>query len=422
MQPNTINIPANFNVNDTKSSPARLGQLDFIRGIAILVMLISNIPFYAGNSMFRLLELDISSGTAWLIQYLFIDQRFYPLFCMLFGANLCLLIEKIGISTSFIKYYLNRCLILLIIGLLHAYLLWPGDILTGYAICGMLLLLFIKASNSVLIFSGISIFILNIVFLEWPSIFNASIGSFFNLNDINYGPPPYSIEQAYNTSYLTLLEYNIWRNNFLQITGIISFRIWSALGFMLIGMVFYRLGILQGLRDKAFYKKLSICGISIGLPMVLYGIAARIGAHPLIGPAVSFQEQLPLYWFVFKLGASIMSFGYLGLFCLWYQQTNFKALKQWIAAVGQLALTNYLMHSFIFLLLFNQLQWLPFNQLDPDQLLIIVLAIWILQLTYSPIIIKYCQRGPIEALWRRCIYLPKPTELSTRRFHCHTNY
>lgn len=72
----------------------RIHSLDFLRGIAILGMLVANIPWHAGDSMSRVIEPDVTSVGAWLLQYLVFDQRFLPIFCMLFGAGALLLASR----------------------------------------------------------------------------------------------------------------------------------------------------------------------------------------------------------------------------------------------------------------------------------------------------------------------------------------
>ncbi|MEO1204266.1 MAG: hypothetical protein AAFX10_16300, partial [Pseudomonadota bacterium] len=105
----------------------RIRSLDFLRGVAILGMLVANVPWHAGDSMSRVIDPSSTSVAAWLLQYLVFDQRFLPIFCMLFGAGALLLAARPGAARQFGSYYLTRMLILFLIGVAHAYLLWPGD-------------------------------------------------------------------------------------------------------------------------------------------------------------------------------------------------------------------------------------------------------------------------------------------------------
>lgn len=98
--------------------------LDFLRGIAILGMLVANVPWHVGNSMSRVIEPSTSSITAWLIQYLVFDSRFLPIFCFLFGAGFWILLQRSETFRAFYPGYLKRMLVLFMIGVAHAYLLW----------------------------------------------------------------------------------------------------------------------------------------------------------------------------------------------------------------------------------------------------------------------------------------------------------
>lgn len=153
----------------------RIASLDFMRGIAILGMLVANIPWLAGNTMSRVYEADIASVTAWLLQYLVFDQRFLPIFCMLFGASIYLLSAGSRDDASFNRYFLRRMGALFVLGVAHAYLLWPGDILITYAVCGPLLLVFRKLDAWTLIAIGAALKGVNLAFGEWPELYAMSI-------------------------------------------------------------------------------------------------------------------------------------------------------------------------------------------------------------------------------------------------------
>ncbi len=98
----------------------RLRYLDFLRGVAVLGMLVANIPWHAGDSMSRVHDPDTLSVAAWLIQYLLFDQRFLPIFCMLFGAGVLLIAERSESAQAFRVRHLRRMAALLLIGIAHA--------------------------------------------------------------------------------------------------------------------------------------------------------------------------------------------------------------------------------------------------------------------------------------------------------------
>ena len=83
-------------------------------------------------------------------------------------------------------------------------------------------------------------------------------------------------------------------------------------------------------------------------------------------------------------------------------------LKRRLAAVGQMALTNYIMHSIICMIVFTGVGFGLFGKLQRYELLYVVFSIWIFQLIVSPVWLKYFEFGPLEWLWRRVSYLQKP--------------
>ena len=377
----------------------RIHSLDFLRGAAVLGMLVANIPWHAGDSMSRVHEADAASVSAWLLQYLVFDQRFMPIFAMLFGSGLLLMHAADEPLGKFSTYYLKRMAFLLGFGIAHAYLLWPGDILITYAVCGPFLLLAMHMSPLRLILAGIALKSVNLVFNQWPEVYDATLNALL-FASVDYGAAPSTIVQAYAGSYADLFSYNAWRNQFIQWTGLPHFRVWNALGFMLIGMGLFKLGIVQGERPREFYRRLATWSLVIGSPLVLYGVLARIGANATVGPFLGFTAELPLSGITFLTGCAITSLAMLsGLHLL------HPLLSDWwrtsIERVGRMALTNYILQSALLLILFHGFKALPFDRLDHDALLGLVVATWGIQIAVSRFWLAHFNQGPLEAIWRR---------------------
>lgn len=378
---------------------ARITSLDFIRGVAVLGMLVANIPWHAGNSMSRLYHADSTSVLAWMSQYLIFDQRFMPLFAMLFGASVLLLAGREGRTPQFSTYFLRRMGFLLLLGVAHAYILWSGDILITYAVCGPILLLFMRSPLWVLFAAGITLKAIGLVIGEWPQLYTQSLGKLLFGWWVDYGDAPSSITAAYSGSYGDLFAYNAWRNQFLQWTALPYFRIWNALAFMLVGMALFRLGVLQGARTAGFYRKLVVTSLVIGLPLLLYGVLARVGINETVGPFLGFTHELPLRNITFRTGCAVVSFSVLGGLHLLYPRIAVFAAK-WIEPIGRMALTNYVFHSFFFVVLFHGFIPDQFDALDQDHLFLLVLLVWGIQLVTSRLWLSRFSQGPLEALWR----------------------
>ncbi len=378
----------------------RIRSLDFLRGLAIIGMLVANIPWHAGDSMSRLSDPDISSVVAWLAQYLVFDQRFMPMFAMLFGAGALLLSSRPSAPSLFASYFMTRMLVLFLLGVAHAYLLWPGDILITYAVCAPFLLLALNWSPSRLIVIGVFLKSINLVFNQWPEVYEETLERALFSWWVDYGDAPSSIVEAYAGNYGDLFAYNAWRNQFIQWTALPYFRIWNALGFMFIGMALFKLGVLQGARPPKFYRRMIVFALAVGAPFVVYGVFARIGANPTVGPYLGFTHELPLRSITFLLGCAVSSFAVLGCAHLFFQR-YVGSVTAPIERVGRMALTNYLLHSVVFLLVFHVFKVLPFDALDHDALFMLVLMTWAFQIAFSWIWLSHFKQGPVEALWRK---------------------
>lgn len=382
------------------SQPVRIRSLDFLRGLAILGMLVANIPWHAGDSMSRVSDPDAASVAAWLAQYLIFDQRFMPIFGMLFGASALLLLSRHDDPSRFAPYYLKRMSILFLIGVAHAYLLWPGDILITYAVCAPFLLLACHQSAARLLIIGVLLKIVGLVFNEWPQVYEATLERILFSWWVDYGEAPSTIAEAYAGNYGDLFSYNAWRNQFLQWTGLPYFRIWNALGFMLIGMGLFKLGVLQGARSALFYRRMILAALALGAPFIVYGVFARIGANPTVGPFLGFTAELPLSSVTFLTGCAVSSFAVLGGAHLFFKRFEGIATEP-IERVGRMALTNYLLHSVIFLCIFHVFKVLPFDALDHDAFFALVLATWAFQIAFSWAWLSKFSQGPVEACWRK---------------------
>lgn len=386
---------------EATATPAksRIRVLDFIRGIAILGMLIPNIPWHLGDSMSRLPEATGPGVAAWLMQYLIFDQRFMPLFAMLFGTGMFILVERRS-GPGLARYITVRTTLLLGIGVAHAYLLWPGDILITYAVCTPFLLAASRLPLGRLIALALALKAVSLAFAEWPDLYFSTLEQWLFGWWLEVGPAPSTIQEAYAGSYADLFAYNAWRNISIQWTALPYFRIWNALAFMLAGVALYRTGVMQGERDARFYRRLIAGALLLGGPFVLYGVLARIGINATVGPTLGFTNELPLRNVTFAIGCAVTSFAVLGACHLVHRRFD-GALVRAVEATGRMALTNYLLQTVVFFVAVHTLRVLPFDQLGHDAFALLALGMVVVHLTLSPLWLSRFRQGPIEALWRR---------------------
>lgn len=379
-------------------------SLDFIRGIAILGILIMNIQAF-GNLFASYFNPTVNGDftginqVTWFVTHIFFEQKFYTIFSMLFGAGIVVMAEKAaakGISAA--KYHYRRSILLIIFGLLHGYLIWYGDILNVYGLFALFVFLFWKKSPKFLIILGTTLILLLSLFmlmgyLAMPEEDAAKMQSLF-------------IPDAEVVAKEVAAYQGSWSENLTQrveamahMFSFIGFGIFRISGCMLLGMAFYKLGILTAKRSPAFYKKLAFWCLLPGLAMAIYSAYALDQSG--FTDAKTVQMNLAQYNYI---GSLFMAIGYLSLFNLFFLNNGFDKLKQRLQAVGQMAFTNYIMQSVISTFIFYGFGLGLFNSLSRFEMTLVAVAVLALQIIWSKWWLEKYKFGPLEWMWRSLTY------------------
>jgi uncharacterized protein len=142
---------------------------------------------------------------------------------------------------------------------------------------------------------------------------------------------------------------------------------------------------------------MALIGYTIGLCVNYYEVTMIINSNfSLLG----FSKSNITY----DAGRVPIAMGHIAAIMLLCKLPVLQWLKTRLAAVGKMALTNYIMHSVIAMFFFTGAGFGMFGKLQRHELLYVVFSIWIFQLIISPIWLKYFQYGPIEWLWRNLSY------------------
>jgi uncharacterized protein len=168
---------------------------------------------------------------------------------------------------------------------------------------------------------------------------------------------------------------------------------------MLIGMALYRWGILSAKRSMKFYTTMVVVGLLVGLPLIGVGVWQKsINGWDPVGH-LFFDGN----WNI--VGALFVACAWIGLVMLVCKNQWFPFARKALAAVGRMALTNYIGQSLICTYLFygHGLGW--FGQVGRVQLLGIVAAIWIFQIIFSLVWLRFFRFGPLEWVWRSATYM-----------------
>jgi uncharacterized protein len=177
-----------------------------------------------------------------------------------------------------------------------------------------------------------------------------------------------------------------------------TWALWRAGGLMLVGMALYKWGVFSAARSRGFYAKMAVLGLLLGVPVVYWGIRLDEAAE---WDALFIQLEGEQYNYWGSLAVSAAYVGILMLFCLSGAGAR---LKHALRCVGQMAFTNYLMHSIICTTLFYGHGLGYFGHFSRVEQLLTVAGVWLAQLIYSPLWLARFRYGPFEWLWRSLTY------------------
>jgi len=371
--------------------------VDGLRGFALFAILLANIPFAENvDAIYAARNFIVGSrGTDKLLEgifHLLIDKKFVAIFSILFGFGFYVQLkraEERGIA--FKKYFLMRMVLLLAIGCIHAYFLWFGDIIRDYAICGMLVLLMYKWPPRKLLITGVLlavpgtaiVFILNgVIGVSYP----------FDTSIVN--------EHPLTTSYRHYLQINARIDPFTNFIQDSPITLVFAFGCMLIGFALAKSGFFH--RPERFRKTTNrLLGTGLLFGLICSYLFWMISTGKL--------ELTPgLIWLpiVVVAGLFLQSLFYISTFVKLYPYRWFKKLVRPFEYVGRMALSNYILQSVFYLLLFfyctNGLKL--FGKVTLTETYLIAVVLFALQVAFSKWWLRTHSQGPIEFLWKKMVY------------------
>lgn len=395
-----------MNPNPSPSrSIQRIASLDVIRGFAVLGILVMNIQSFSMPGAAYLNptvygDLTGANFVVWLGSHLFADYKFMSLFSMLFGASIILICERADAAgKSAWKIHYARNFWLLVIGAIHAYLLWYGDILFPYAICGMLLFLFRKRSPRFLLITGLVLFSIGsgIYFLSGTSMPQWPKESVVDLRE-TWSPDEASIQKEiadYRGTFGQQMEQRVSSTIEMQTTVFLLLFFWRISGLMLVGMACYKSGFLTTRWSLRAYLLTGSIAALVGFTL------SGIGSYRNFGAAWSMEYSMFLgyqwnYW-----GSLLVAVAYASLLQVFLLLNGPDGLVQRsLAAVGRLALSNYLLQTLLATTLFYGFGLGLFGQVSRLQQAGIVVVIWAILIAFSILWSRRFRYGPFEWLWR----------------------
>ena len=418
----------------------RISTIDTLRGFALLGILAMNItsfglPAWAYNIPLST-PLPVFHGphwrantVTWFLRWIFFEGKMRAVFSMLFGAGVILLTSRAearGAGERTADIFLRRNMWLVLIGFLHCYLIWEGDILYLYGMMGLLFLFPMRRLEPrTLLRAGTLVLLFNSLVMTGGMAGRAyhtrnaaaaahklelsgrpltpeqgdDLKAWSDLQN-DWRPPQKKVDEdvkAMRGGYLSAQAHRA-KHAFQSETFGLYFGFGDVLGFMLLGMGLYKNGFLTAKLADRTYALTALVGLGIAWPLAAIGCYEAWHSH--------FDMFTTGWWLFtpFDLTRAGGAFGLSALLLLALKHGLLKPLTRPLAAVGQTALSNYLLTSIVCKLLFvwSPLHW--YGRLEFFELYLVIAAVWAVNLLWSPLWLRHFLFGPVEWLWRSLTY------------------
>ncbi len=373
----------------------RIISLDVIRGFSLLgIFVVNMISFHS-----PFLYLDPYSwwhtpGDRALYPWIdiFIQSSFYPLFAMLFGYGLAIQYQRaLDKGTSFYDFGIRRLVLLLVIGCIHAFFIWSGDILIDYALLGFVLLLFLRVSGKKLLTLGICLFVIPQLFFSILLVLMTftdptGVTNFTDIVSLQnsvaaYGSGGFAeiFKQRFHDWYLVHSP-----SNYLYI-------VLSILPMMLIGAGAGKLQLLEQVKN---HRK---TWIAVGIST--FSIGALVKSLPIV-----IESNFAYSYIQDFFGGPFLSVSYAAILSLLLLNEKIIKWSKPLSAVGKMSLTNYLLQSIIGTFLFYSYGLGLYGEVTLTTGTFAAIGIYVIQIIFSEIWLSKFTFGPIEKVWRAASY------------------
>lgn len=427
----------------------RLSAVDTLRGFALLGILAMNIVAFGlpleaymnpVNEVVNRYAGEFTGANAiiyYVCSYVF-SLKMMTIFSMLFGAGVVMMDTRAGTRERmaapsgsranpprFAAIYYRRLLWLFLFGMVHAYIIWFGDILVAYALCGLVLYPMRRLRPRTLIAIGGALIVVMILVgagmaygfkymdgaaAEAQAVADAGgtlsaeqEGILKGWKEVSedFNPSPEGVAAnvaRFRGGPSEVLGVNAeYAVTFQTFYFLINTMWWSA-GVMLIGMALMRLGVFAAARSTGFYVRLALAGYAVGAAFTFLGLRHDF-AHGF-QPVPLFMVGLPLH----SVGSLATALGHVGAVMLACKRGAAPWLMRRLAAVGRMAFTNYVMQSLICTTIFYGWGLGQYARHERAEVYVVVVAVWALQLLLSPWWLARYQYGPAEWVWRSLTY------------------
>jgi uncharacterized protein len=422
----------------------RISSIDVLRGFALLGILVMNIDSFGDVQAAHDIPFGTSLGTfagsyahwnlaLFYIKWLFFEGKMRAMFSMLFGAGVVLLTsraEKRGAGGMAADIYTRRNIVLVLFGLIHGCFIWEGDILFDYGLVALLLLYPLRKARPRVLLALVAISSLLSTF-SYESYFHIAQNMLLSrqaaavaTKEQRHQPvsaAERSVQKAWqgvidthrlqtreeiNKEVEKKREQGYWEGVDQRLDRYIgtsvSFHIFlmpDILAPALLGIALFQLGFLTAELSTATYVWTAVIGFSISVPLVIVGVY-RTYAHGCFF-FLNNDEWLTLPYDLQRLTGMV---AITAVVMILIKLGALRRTQRLLAAVGKMALTNYLLASVLCQFFFIWGPWKLFGTLQYCQLMYVVFAVWAVNITLSSLWLRCFQFGPLEWVWRSATY------------------
>jgi uncharacterized protein len=385
---------------------SRIKSLDVVRGFALLGILAVNSAFFAApyqaarNPLLAPLEVDADTLWSWFVMHVVFDFKMITLFSMLFGASLYLVGGETGDAAR--GAVLRRRLAwMAVFGIIHGALIWYGDILLAYALTG-LLVMFARSwrPNTLFVGGGVLIVASTLVYSGLGAMVQYQpADAIAQARADAWAPPPEEIARmtaAYTGTALSSTTENF--HKWWTFVGYIPLVMLRTAGVMMLGLGLFKTGFFSGRNSYAVYAWTAIAGAAA---LAIVAWQAWINWELRF----EFTHMMGAGTFANTILSPFISLLYASLLIMLVKAGALRLVTGPLAAAGRMAFTNYIAQSLIMTAIFYGGRGFGlWGQVDRPALWLIVLAVWAVQLIWSPLWLSKFKMGPLEWLWRRLSY------------------
>jgi uncharacterized protein len=369
----------------------RVITIDILRGIALFGVLMVNLVTMFRVSLFELFAPSHASTKTQLDRFFdafvtyALDMKAWSLFSLLFGVGLAIQFDRLAAHDRPTYWLRRRLFVLLGFGLCHLLFIWNGDILTEYALAGLLVLPLMRQDKGTLVFYALvtlGFFVAMPVLYSpvyWPNP-RAASAALVTANQV------YAHGDFLQTRQLNLSELRL-------ITPLLWWGFPRTIGLVLLGAWIWKADILRRLRALRFNLLVfGVLAVAMGVVVTFAGSKSLLSEYPKLQDALS------------RLGPPVQALGYAALIAIAVDQLYLGRLLRAFAPLGRMAFSNYILQSIIFGWIFFGYGLGQFGRLGTSQAFLLGVAVYIAQMIGSALWLHRFQFGPLEWLWRSLMY------------------